>query len=249
MDIQKVIQIAKEAGEKILHIYENEDFSSTVDFKADDSPLTIADKASHVIIAKGLEEYFPEIPVLSEEGRSIDFAERKAWSTFWCVDPLDGTKEFIKKNGQFTVNIALIRDGYPVLGVIYTPVTGECYYSDGSKSYLEVGGETKLLKINNSVENRVAVRSASHAADEEDVLLSKYKVTDAISVGSSLKFCMVASGKADIYYRHGPTMEWDTAAGQAVLEGAGGKVQRLSGERFYYNKENLLNESFLCLGF
>ena len=158
-------------------------------------------------------------------------------------------KEFIKKNGQFTVNIALIEDGYPTLGVIYTPVTGETYYSFEGKSFLEVNGDTKELHVNNKGENRIAVRSASHASSEEDDLLSKYNVTDAISVGSSLKFCMVASGKADIYYRHGPTMEWDTAAGQAVLEGAGGKVKRLSGERFFYNKEELRNESFLCLGF
>ncbi len=249
MNIEKIIAIAKEAGAKILDIYENEDFSKTVDFKADDSPLTIADKASHEIIDKALSELFPEIPVMSEEGRSISYNERKDWKQFWCVDPLDGTKEFIKKNGQFTVNIALIEDGYPTLGVIYTPVTGEIFYSFEGKSFLEVNGDTKELHVNNKDENRIAVRSASHASSEEDDLLGKYNVTDAISVGSSLKFCMVASGKADIYYRHGPTMEWDTAAGQAVLEGAGGKVQRLSEERFYYNKEELRNESFLCLGF
>ncbi|MDB4835459.1 3'(2'),5'-bisphosphate nucleotidase CysQ [Cyclobacteriaceae bacterium] len=249
MDIQIIKDIAQQAGEKILDIYHNEDFSSTVDFKADDSPLTIADKAAHIVIMEGLTKAFPEIPVMSEEGRVIEYSERKDWSSFWCVDPLDGTKEFIKKNGQFTVNIALIQDGYPVLGVVYVPVTGESYYSDGEQSFLEKDGEVIELHVNNKVESRVAVRSSSHASDEETELLKKYGANDAISVGSSLKFCMVANGKADIYYRHGPTMEWDTASGQAVLEGAGGVVETMKGDRFFYNKEELRNKSFLCKGF
>ncbi len=249
MDIQDIIAIAKEAGIKILDIYENEDFSKTIDFKADDSPLTIADKASHVIIAEALAKLTPEIPVLSEEGIITPYEERKNWTKFWCVDPLDGTKEFIKKNGQFTVNIALIENGYPTLGVIYTPVTDTTYYGDNKGAFMIVGLDETPIKINKKTDNRIAVKSASHSTEADDVLLAKYKANDAISVGSSLKFCMVASGKADIYYRHGPTMEWDTSAGQAVVESAGGTVSSLDGKRFSYNKEVLRNGSFLCLGF
>lgn len=249
INIESIIDIAKAAGAKILDIYENEDFSKTIDFKADDSPLTIADQASHIIIDAALKKLTPDIPILSEEGSSIDYSERKEWTKFWCVDPLDGTKEFIKKNGQFTVNIALIDEGKTVLGVVYTPVTDTTYYGNENGAYLSKGSETKKITVNNKKDNRVAVRSASHASKEEDIVLEEYKVTDTISVGSSLKFCMVAEGKADIYYRHGPTMEWDTAAGQAVVEAAGGVVLNPDKTPFEYNKEILRNGSFLALGF
>jgi 3'(2'), 5'-bisphosphate nucleotidase len=186
---------------------------------------------------------------LSEEEKEAPYSERQSWTIFWCVDPLDGTKEFIKRNGQFTVNIALIVDGYPVLGVVYAPVLDIYFCADANGAFKIEKGNRSTLQVNHKTENRIAVGSASHAAPEEAELLSKYKVTETISVGSSLKFCMVADGKADIYYRHGPTMEWDTAAGQAVLEGAGGTVFDLEGKRFLYNKEVLRNASFLCLGF
>ena len=247
--IRELIEIAEQAGDKIMDIYLNEDFEKTVDFKADDSPLTIADKAAHIIIDTALNEGFPEIPVLSEEGESIPKEERQSWDTFWCVDPLDGTKEFIKKNGEFTVNIALIKDGFPVCGVIYAPVLKTFYVGDGDSAFMIVDGKKSDISVNNRPVNRIAVRSKSHAAVEEEKVLEEHNVVDSISVGSSLKFCMVAEGKADVYYRHGPTMEWDTAAGQAVLEGAGGKVLKLDGTRFSYNKDSLLNSSFLCLGF
>lgn len=249
MDIKDIIAIAKDAGKAILHIYENEDFSKTIDFKSDDSPLTIADQKSHEVIDAALRALTPTIPILSEEGKEMGFDERKDWTEFWCVDPLDGTKEFIKKNGQFTVNIALIKDKKPVMGVIYTPVTDTTYYSDGETAFKEENGETVQIKVNNKAEKRIAVRSASHASEEEDVLLKQYDVVDTISKGSSLKFCMVAEGKADIYYRHGSTMEWDTAAGQAIVQGAGGVVLNPDKTDFNYNKEVLRNGSFLCLGF
>lgn len=249
IDINTIIRIAREAGAKILDIYENEDFTKTIDFKADDSPLTIADKAANEIIVSQLTALYPEIGMLSEEEKEVPYSERKDWKTFWCVDPLDGTKEFINKNGEFTVNIALISDGYPILGVIYAPVLDTIYVNDGMKSFMIKDGETTELHVNNKSSDRIAVQSKSHSSEEETKLLSNYNVADSISVGSSLKFCMVAEGKADIYYRHGPTMEWDTAAGQAVLEGAGGSVSTLENKRFSYNKENLLNSSFLCLGF
>lgn len=249
--LENTKRIAKKAGLKILDIYENEDFSKTIDFKADDSPLTIADKAAHIVISEELTMLNLGFPILSEEGIIPTFEERKNWTSYWCVDPLDGTKEFIKRNGQFTVNIALIENGAPVLGVVYTPVTDTMHFGDiQNGAFVTENGTTKAIKVNEKTANRIAVRSKSHAAPEEEEVLNKYHVTDQISVGSSLKFCMVAEGKADIYYRHGPTMEWDTAAGQAVLEAAGGRIFHDNKEErlFRYNKENLLNGSFLCLG-
>jgi len=249
--IKEIIEIAKNAGDAILEIYKDADLSNVVDFKGDDSPLTLADNASNDVIVKALENQFPDIPVMSEEMAQAPYETRKNWSKFFCVDPLDGTKEFIKKNGEFTVNIALIENGLPVLGVIYVPVT-DVTYAGSSAGAIKIEGDMEVkIQINNKSSERIAVRSKSHAAAEEEVLLEKYNVTDTISVGSSLKFCMVAEGKADIYYRHGPTMEWDTAAGQAVVQAAGGKVYQGDQENdlFTYNKENLLNGSFLVLGF
>lgn len=246
--LEEIKRIAKQAGEKILDIYTNEDFSKTIDFKSDDSPLTIADKAAHEIIVKALKTLSPSIPILSEEGKHESYDVRKNWEMLWCVDPLDGTKEFINKNGEFTVNIALIVDKKPILGVVYAPVLDAMYAGEkGKGAHLERNGKVIKIEVNHKKTDLIAVQSKSHASNEEEKLLGDYHVADTISVGSSLKFCMVAEGKADIYYRHGPTMEWDTAAGQAVVEAAGGKV--LSGEKtFTYNKESLLNGSFLCLG-
>jgi 3'(2'), 5'-bisphosphate nucleotidase len=250
-------EIAIEAGKEILNIYHHADFSEIVDFKADDSPLTTADKAAHHLILNRLSGKYPNIPVISEEGKDIPYESRKNWEYFWLVDPLDGTKEFIKRNGQFTVNIALIHQGRPVAGVIYTPVTEELYLAahDGYVNDMKPGAFKQELpknptpiSVNSKREQLIAVRSSSHASDEEEDLLAKYGVTESISKGSSLKFCMVAEGKADLYYRHGPTMEWDTAAGQVVVECAGGQVLQGTGpEAFAYNKENLRNGSFLVL--
>ena len=251
MQINQILEIAKKAGDKILEIYNDSELSKVVDHKADDSPLTLADKASNKIIIKGLESLDTNYPILSEEEAHAPYEERKKWTTFWLVDPLDGTKEFINRNGEFTVNIALIKNGKPILGVIYVPVTDVMYWGDATGAFIKRGNsKAEPLKVNNSTGNRIAVRSKSHALPEEEVVLEKYNVTDSISVGSSLKFCMVAEGKADVYYRHGPTMEWDIGAGQAILEAAGGKVFfETSTKPFRYNKENLLNGSFLCLGF
>ncbi len=251
MYIDQILGIARKAGDKILEIYQDEKLSKVVDHKADDSPLTLADKASNKIIMEGLENLNSGFPILSEEETHASYEERKNWTTFWLVDPLDGTKEFINRNGEFTVNIALIENGKPVLGVIYVPVTDVMYWGSKEGAYIKRGtSEIEELKVNNSSTNRIAVRSKSHAVNEEEAVLEKYNVTDSISVGSSLKFCMVAEGKADVYYRHGPTMEWDIGAGQAILEAAGGKVFiETSDKPFVFNKENLLNGSFLCLGF
>ena len=246
-DIEKVVEIAERAGNKILEIYNNSDFSKIVDFKSDNSPLTLADKESHKIIDAELKE-LASFPVLSEEGKSVPFEERKNWDIFWLVDPLDGTKEFIKRNGQFTVNIALIVKGEPVLGVIYVPVTEITYYGKkDSGAFKKEKGKVEKLNVSSKTSDWTAVGSSSHSAPEEVELLKKYPVSNSIAIGSSLKFCLVAEGKAEIYYRHGPTMEWDIGAGQAIVESSGGAVLDASGKPFRYNKEILLNGSFLCL--
>lgn len=251
MDANTLISIAKSAGQAILEVYDDPKLSGEVDYKEDNSPLTLADQRSNTVIIDGLMAAGNTLPILSEEMKHADYAERKNWNEFWLIDPLDGTKEFINRNGEFTVNIALIKKGRAVLGVIYVPVTGVIYYGDSEGAFKMEGEVRTSIQVGSSVDHRVAVRSKSHASPEEEGVLHRYLVTDSISVGSSLKFCMVAEGKADVYYRHGPTMEWDVGAGQAILEAAGGRVFKgdTEEELFAFNKENLLNGSFLCLGF
>lgn len=248
----KILTIARMAGDAILEIYNHADFSKVVDFKSDDSPLTMGDKAAHEVIMKELPVLHPDIPIISEEGKDIPYEQRKSYETFWLIDPLDGTKEFIKRNGEFTVNIALIHQGKPIFGVVHVPFLDITYYGKaGEGAYLIKGQQPpRKISVNNKDSQRIAVRSKSHASPEEEEVLARFDTIESISRGSSLKFCMVAEGQADIYYRHGPTMEWDTAAGQAVVEAAGGKVFAGTGDQpFTYNKESLLNSSFLCLGF
>lgn len=253
IDIEKLKDIAIQAGNEILRIYHDDSLSQDVDYKSDNSPLTLADKASNAVIVNLLKEFYPEIPILSEEEKEVEYHDREKWTKFWLVDPLDGTKEFIKRNGEFTVNIALIEDGFPVLGIIYAPVLKKLYVGDSlnDQAYMvDEKNELAPLNINNKENNRVAVGSRSHSSEDEVGLLKSFGVVETISIGSSLKFCMVAEGKADIYYRHGPTMEWDTGAGQAIVEAAGGIVDYMETKsRFSYNKENLLNGSFLVKGF
>jgi len=264
IDVTKLFNICLQAGSEILEVY-SEDIN--VETKADDSPLTIADQRSHQAIESGLKSDFPDIPVLSEEGADIPYSTRKDWEQFWLVDPLDGTKEFIKKNGEFTVNIALIEGQYPVLGVIYAPALDTFYFGKEGvgtfklekASEREIASEedliaqsVKLPEVNeSSVVNVVASRS--HMSDDTqtfiDGLKKEHGEVDVVSAGSSLKFCLVAEGKADHYPRYAPTMEWDTGAGQAIVEAAGGKVSRHDdGERFYYNREDLKNGWFLVEG-
>lgn len=249
-DIRYLIDTAVKAGEEILTVYNNQSLFNAVDYKADDSPLTIADQRSHLLIEARLKSRFPHTPILSEEGSITAYGERKAWTQCWLVDPLDGTKEFIKRNGEFTVNIALIDQHRPVFGVIYVPEKGTLYWGGPATGAYkqEKGGEAIQIRVNKKEKDLTAIRSRSHTGEEDDVVLEKYPITDFVSSGSSIKFCMVADGTADLYYRGRPTMEWDTAAGQAIVEGAGGKV--LMGEvPMHYNRENLLNGSFLCKGF
>ncbi|OOQ59865.1 3'(2'),5'-bisphosphate nucleotidase [Mucilaginibacter pedocola] len=237
--------IAKEAGEAILKVYHAG--PAEVTLKEDNSPLTLADKASNEVIVSGLRQLTPAIPIISEEEKDTPYDIRKNYTAYWCVDPLDGTKEFIKRNGEFTVNIALMQQNQPVFGVIYVPVTGIMYYGgkDTGSYNVDANGEKVYLKVDNKPSDWIAVGSRSHASEEEAALLSQYPISQTVSVGSSLKFCLIAEGKAQIYYRHGPTMEWDTAAGQAIAEGAGAVMTMPDGQPFPYNKPSLLNGGFL----
>jgi 3'(2'), 5'-bisphosphate nucleotidase len=248
---------AFDAGKKIMEIYSTPDFG--IEMKADQSPLTKADKEAHETIVKQL--ITTEIPILSEEGISIPWEIRKNWNLFWLVDPLDGTKEFIKRNGEFTVNISLIENCSPVLGVIFVPVTNILYYGDKNGSYKCQINLNEKLEINNLIANStklpsqpsgshfVVVGSRSHLNPETEKFIldldPKGKQVKMVSIGSSLKFCLVASGEADIYPRLGPTMEWDIAAGHAIACFAGRKVTMLNGDSLVYNKENFLNPHFV----
>jgi 3'(2'), 5'-bisphosphate nucleotidase len=236
---------ALKAGEKILQIY-GEDFSVT--YKEDKSPLTIADQQANRIIETFLLK--TSIPILSEEGKLIDFKDRKNWELLWIVDPLDGTKEFVKRNGEFTVNIALVKNGKPILGVIYVPVKGWLYYGSLNGSYREIGGKKQLLPLVNKSTNFKVVGSRSHQSQETkkyfDEIKKQEKNVEIVSMGSSLKICLVAEGSADVYPRFAPTMEWDTAAGHAIAKYAGKKVIDLVSKReITYNRKNLKNNWFI----
>ena len=268
--ITTAIDAALRAGGAIMEIYKR-DFE--IEFKADESPLTEADKAAHHIIVDALEEL--GLPILSEESKAIAYADRKDWEKYWLVDPLDGTKEFIKKNGEFTVNIALIENGRPVMGVVYAPVLQTIYYGslpadgerrteDGAwkamdctdKSVDEVLSSSVSLPITNNqspITREAAplrvVASRSHCNDETKAFIAELEKegrVELVSSGSSLKLCLVAEGSADVYPRIAPTMEWDTAAAQAVVEASGATVvQYGTDDPLAYNKENLLNPYFV----
>lgn len=245
INFDSLIRISHQAGKEIMKIYSSNDFE--VEIKNDKSPLTLADKNSHTIISRELNKLFPDVPILSEEGKSIEYDTRKNWEYFWLVDPLDGTKEFIKRNGEFTVNIALIHKNTPIAGVIYVPAARTTYYGSIDKGAYKLTESSEASKINvskNFESGIIAVKSRSHSSDEEEKFFSNYNVVDSISVGSSLKFCMVAEGKAHLYFRSGPTWEWDTAAGHAIVISSGGKVSGVSSE-LNYNKESLLNSGFI----
>jgi len=236
-----VVDLALKAGAAVKEIYDSSR-DVVIERKADNSPLTIADRASHSLIAAGLKELHPDLPVLSEEGKAIPFDTRRHWARYWLVDPLDGTKEFINRNGEFTVNIALMEDAEPVAGVVYAPAIDLLYYAvRGGGAYLREGSkEPRRIRVQRPAEGVVvAVQSRSHASDEELAYLAPLGVTRTIQIGSSLKFCMIAEGKAHVYPRFGPMMEWDTAAGHAVVREAGGDVRAWKGGPLRYNTESL----------
>ncbi|MEJ2427093.1 MAG: 3'(2'),5'-bisphosphate nucleotidase CysQ [Candidatus Thiodiazotropha sp.] len=247
--LDALLHLIRQAGEAILTIY-NTEFE--VETKQDNSPLTAADLAAHRLIVSTLEQLTPEIPVLSEESSKIPFETRTTWNRYWLIDPLDGTREFVKRNGEFTVNIALIEDHRPVFGAVYAPVLDTLYYGiDGEGAYKKTGTEdTQPIRITESCQQPIrVVGSRSHAGDSLLQFLGRLGEHEMVSMGSSLKLCLVAEGQADIYPRLGPTSEWDTAAAQAVVEAAGGRVTTLDLKPLEYNtKDSLLNPYFLVFG-
>lgn len=240
--------IAEEAGRRILVVYER---AIHVQEKADGSPLTEADSAAHRVIVDGLRQLSLDIPVLSEESAKIDYAQRSAWQRYWLVDPLDGTKEFINRNDEFTVNIALIEGAGPVLGVVHVPVLRLNYYACRGQGAFKQRAQEKPERIQAKPYHGgkpVIVASRSHAGDQLAQFLKNVGDHDVIGMGSSLKLCLVAEGAADVYPRLGLTMEWDTAAAQCVVEQAGGRVTDFSGAALTYNKKSLLNPWFVVGG-
>ncbi|NPD47936.1 3'(2'),5'-bisphosphate nucleotidase CysQ [Lentimicrobium sp. S6] len=252
----QVINAISKAGKAILDIYESGDFG--VEMKSDHSPLTLADKAAHDIIMEVLSK--TEEPVLSEEGSSIPYSKRKDWKAFWLVDPLDGTKEFIKKNGEFTINVAYIERGRARTGFVYAPVLEDFYLGINEQmafkfklkpgeTFKELPATAKVLKVKPEEQNMILVGSRSHFNKETEDYIEALKATgkkvEFISKGSSLKLCMVAEGSAHLYPRFGPTMEWDTAAAHAIVSAAGGTVKTPEGLELHYNKEDLLNPYFI----
>ncbi len=240
--------IALDAGRRILDVYER-DFEVTE--KGDGSPLTAADRAAQDVIAAGLRLLAPDIPLLSEESAAVAFEERRAWDRFWLVDPLDGTREFVSRNGEFTVNIALIDTGRPVLGVVYVPVVGTVYYACRGRGAFKHKGAAapRALRARARPDGRpIVATSRSHPGAFLAAFLARIGPHDTVSMGSSLKFCLVAEGAADLYPRLGPTMEWDTAAAQCVVEEAGGSVVDRDGRALTYNKRDLHNPWFVVGG-
>jgi 3'(2'), 5'-bisphosphate nucleotidase len=244
-----LLQLAAKAGRAILDIYQS-DFA--VEHKDDRSPLTEADLASHRTIVSGLTLLTPDVPVLSEESAALPYDTRRHWQRYWLVDPLDGTREFVKRNGEFTVNIALIENGRPVLGVVHVPVSGVSYFGQagGGAFRQEADGKRHPIHVAERCQRPVRVAgSRSHAGDSLKAFLERLGEHEMVSMGSSLKLCLVAEGSADVYPRLGPTSEWDTAAAQAVVEGAGGQVTDTDLKPLRYNqKDSLLNPHFLVFG-
>ena len=257
--VKRITQIVEEAGAEILKVYET-DFE--IQTKSDESPLTQADLAAHQVIVAGLQSLTPEIPIISEESAPPSFAQRSQWERYWLVDPLDGTKEFVNRNGEFTVNIALIDGHDAVFGVVGVPVQKKVYVGDVNqsdlslRSYVEINGDKHLLPGKSYDEDAKVVRvvaSRNHGGERLESYLvelaSRFAKCERRSVGSSLKLCVLAEGGADIYPRLGPTSEWDIGAAQAVLTAAGGGVYQPDGESLAYNiKESLLNPEFLAVG-
>lgn len=246
--IETVKSIAKDAGDKILSFYGQ---SIPVEKKSDDSPLTKADLAAHNAIVAGLNDLDAAIPVLSEESKEIPYEDRKDWEQFWVVDPMDGTKEFIKQTGEFTVNIALVQGSKSVLGVVYVPAKDLFYWAQYRQgAFKQTNGDASLaIKARKADATELSiVASRDHAGPMVKELLGRFPDAQTQSMGSSLKFCLVAEGKADVYLRDVPTMEWDTAAAQCIVEESGGIVQDLEGNVLLYNKEVLRNPSIITLG-
>jgi 3'(2'), 5'-bisphosphate nucleotidase len=247
--LPEVCRLGEVAGAAIMAIYSTE---FDVEQKADDSPLTAADMAAHHALVDGLAALTPEIPILSEESADIPFSERAGWQRYWLIDPLDGTREFVKRNGEFTVNVALIDAGQPTLGVVYVPVTGVCYYAAQGHGAFKRDGDAapRPIRARALGDGPVAIAgSRSHPSARLETFLQRVGPHEIVRIGSSLKSCLVAEGKADLYPRLGPTSEWDTAAAQCIVEVAGGRVTDTRMRPLRYNtKESLLNPHFFVSG-
>ncbi|WMJ70192.1 3'(2'),5'-bisphosphate nucleotidase CysQ [Stenotrophomonas sp. 24(2023)] len=246
---ETVVAIAREAGEAILQVYAS---GFDVQIKDDDSPVTAADLAANAVIERGLRQLTPDLPILSEESAQVPWEVRQHWGAYWLVDPLDGTREFVRRNGEFSVNIALVYQGAPAFGVVLAPVTGIVWHAQrGELAYRRQGMHDSVLRtrVPATAPLRVAA-SRSHRSPATQVLLDRMGEIETIAQGSSLKFCRIAEGDLDVYPRLGPTSEWDTAAGQCVLHAAGGAVLAAgTGKPFRYNRrETLLNGDFIALG-
>ena len=244
--LPQVMQLARAAGREILRVYEGE-FAVTM--KEDRSPLTEADLASQRVIAQGLRQLAPDIPLLAEESAPADVAGRRSWTTLWLVDPLDGTREFVKRNGEFTVNIALVHDHQPLLGVLYAPVHDTCYGAvrGAAAERHDADGRRSTVRVSAGHEPPRVLASRSHRGRGIESLLQRLGTHDIVSVGSALKFARLAEGAADFYPRLTPTSEWDTAAGQAIVEAAGGHVTDMHGEPLRYNaRDTLVNPDFIA---
>ncbi len=247
--LPRIVTLAEQAGVLIMEVYEQTDPGVT--YKADDSPLTHADLASHQALVDGLRALTPDWPVLSEESQMVPYEQRRSWARYWLVDPLDGTKEFIKRRDEFTVNIALIEGAAPVLGVVYAPALQALYSAArGAGAWKRQAGQpSEPIRAGDYRAGGVKmVVSRSHAGPAIDNLIRAVKPADCVDVGSSLKLCLVAEGRAHLYPRLGPTMEWDIAAAQCVVEEAGGSVTDLSGRPLRYNKPALENPHFVVCG-
>jgi len=250
-ELEPVVALAWRAGEAIMEIYARGEGAAGVEWKDDRSPLTAADRAAHRVIVDGLRALTPETPIVSEEGE-VPPSESIRDQPFWLVDPLDGTKEFLKRTGEFTVNIALVRDGRPVVGVVHAPALGKSWVAGADGAVVrevEEAGPGTSLRVRRADPDRLGiVASRDHAGPQVKALLERAPGAETLSMGSSLKFCLIAEGKADLYLRDGPTMEWDTAAAQAVLEAARGGVFTLDGTPLSYRKADLRNPHFVALG-
>ena len=245
--LPEVLKIADAASEKVMSIYMT-DFK--VDYKADESPITAADIASHNVIVEGLSNLSEDIPILSEEGAEIPWSERKHWQRFWLIDPIDGTKDFTQRTDEFTVNIALIENGEPILGVVTAPALKEAYWGlRGQGAYKRDNtGHVQRISVAPPGEAKRVVASKNHLNEDTKAFIDKLGAHELVQAGSSLKFCKIAEGHADIYPRLAPTCEWDTGAAHAVLLAAGGKVETLEGKPLQYGKEDVLNPHFIASG-
>ncbi|MBA3981283.1 MAG: 3'(2'),5'-bisphosphate nucleotidase [Alcanivorax sp.] len=250
--LERAVALAEEAGRAIMQVYQRADLEVT--HKADDSPVTAADLAAHRVIAEGLATLTPEIPLLSEESAHLDWEARRAWSRFWLVDPLDGTREFIRRNDEFTVNIALIDAGKPVMGVVHAPVTAETWLGVPGQGawHQRPGHERRSIHTRSPQSPVTLVASRRHGAEQVDALEAEiarvFGDVERVSMGSSLKLCRIAEGRADVYPRLAPTAEWDTAAAHAVVRAAGGEVLGPDFLPLRYHKPDLLNPHFLVVG-